>query len=127
MGALASGRTDGGTMNRTTSSTGPDVAVALEALESDAVRWAEAATTLRAAAAAAAARVLDPGAFSFAGGDVARAYDELRRRTATLLGQGADDLDGVATALRAAAAAYAAEEAAGVHRLDAAADRGGPR
>lgn len=98
--------------------TGPDVAVALDALESDAVRWADAAAGLRGAAAAAGAQVLEPGAFSFAGREVARAYEALRSRTAALLSEGADNLDAVATALRAAAAAYSAAEAAGTHRME---------
>lgn len=97
--------------------TGPDVAVALEALESDAVRWTDAATTLRTAADAVASQGPDAGAFSFAGDAVATAYAALRDRTATLLTQGADNLDAVAAALRSSAAAYAADEAAGAHRM----------
>lgn len=98
----------------------PDVVVALEALEADARRWTDAATVLREAATAAAGQVLAPGEFSFAGREVAAAYEALRGRTATLLVEGADNLDAVAAALRASAAAYAADEAAGAHRWDAA-------
>jgi hypothetical protein len=97
----------------------PDLTVALEALESDAARWADAAVRLRAASAAAAALVLDAGAFSFAGREAADAYEALRLRTTTLLAQGADELDSIAAALRTSAATYAAEEAAGAHRLGA--------
>jgi DNA-binding NarL/FixJ family response regulator len=104
----------------------PDVAVSLRALESDAVRWTDAAADLRAAAAAAAGQVLDASAFSFAGREVATAYEALRSRTASLLTAGADNLDAVAAALRAGAAAYAADEAAAAARLRAA-DAGGPR
>ncbi len=104
----------------------PDVAVALGALEADAVRWTAAAADLRAAAAAAAGQVLGAAQFSFAGREAAAAYEALRSRTAALLGQGADNLDAVAAALRAAAAAYAAGEAAGAERLGDA-DAGGPR
>jgi hypothetical protein len=100
-----------------------DVAVALDALESDAVRWTDAAAQLRAAATAASAQVLPPGAFSFAGGEVAAAYERLRGRTAVLLREGAENLDAVAAALRTSAAAYAASDAAGVRRLDAVANR----
>jgi hypothetical protein len=96
---------------------GPDVAVALQALESDARRWTDAAAVLRSAAAAAGEQELDPGTFSFAGRAVADAYEALRARTSALLVEGADDLDAVAAALRASARAYAAEEEAGAHRL----------
>ena len=96
---------------------GPDLAVALDALESDAVRWTDAAAQLRAAAAAAAGQVLAASAFSFAGGQVAAAYEELRSRTAALLRDGADNLDAIAVALRAGAAAYAAREAMESQRL----------
>ena len=104
----------------------PDVAVSLHALESDAVRWNDAAADLRAAAAAAAGQVLAASAFSFAGREVATAYEALRSRTAMLLSEGADNLDAVAAALRAGAGAYAAEEAAAAERLRAA-EGGGPR
>jgi len=105
---------------------GPDLAVALDALEADAVRWTDAAAQLRVAAAAAAGQVLEAAAFSFAGGGVAMAYEGLRSRTAALLREGADNLDAVAAALRAGAAAYVAREATAAHRLDAV-DDGGPR
>jgi hypothetical protein len=96
---------------------GPDLAVALDAVESDAVRWTDAAVQLRAAAAAAAGQVLAATAFSFAGGQVAAVYEGLRSRTAALLRDGADNLDAVAAALRASAAAYAAREALESQRL----------
>jgi hypothetical protein len=98
----------------------PDLTVALEALESDAARWDDAAVRLRAASATAAGLVLDAGAFSFAGHAAADAYEALRIRTETLLAQGAEELDSIAAALRTSAATYAAEEAAGAHRLEAA-------
>jgi hypothetical protein len=104
----------------------PDVTASLHALESDAVRWNDAAADLRAAAAAAADLVLGAGAFSFAGREVAAAYEALRSRTAMLLTEGADNLDAVAAALRAGAAAYTAEEAAAAQRLRDA-GREGPR
>ena len=104
----------------------PDLAVALAALEADASRWSAAAADLRAAAATAAGQVLDPAAFTFAGDGVAVAYEALRSRTATLLGEGATNLDAVAAALRASAAAYAAEEAARARRVDGV-DGAGPR
>lgn len=104
----------------------PDVTVSRDALEADARRWTDAAADLRAAAAAAQRQVLATSAFSFAGREVATAYDALRRRTATLLAEGADNLDAVAAALRAGAEAYAADEAAAADRLRAA-GREGPR
>jgi hypothetical protein len=104
--------------------TRPDVTVALDALEADAVRWSDAAADLRAAASAATGLVLEPAAFSFAGHAVAAAYEALRSRTARLLTEGADNLESIAAALRASAAAYAADEAAGAHRMD---DADGPR
>ncbi len=104
----------------------PDLAVALGALEADAVRWTAAAADLRAAAAAAAGQVLGAAQFSFAGREAAAAYEALRSRTAVLLTEGADNLDAVAAALRASAAAYAADEAAAAQRLGGA-DVGGPR
>jgi hypothetical protein len=104
---------------------GPDLSVALAALEADAARWSAAAADLRAAAAVAAGRLaLDGAAFTFAGHAVAGAYEAVRHRTATLLGEGADNLDAVAAALRASAAAYAAAEAERVRRAAAAT---GPR
>jgi hypothetical protein len=102
----------------------PDLTVALEALEADAARWSDTAADLRAASAAAEGLVLAPAAFSFAGHGAATAYEALRSRTARLLSEGADNLDAVAAALRASAAAYAADEAAGAHRLSGA---DGPR
>ena len=96
----------------------PDqITVAVEALESDAALWSRTASELRDAAATAAGQVLEPSAFSFAGGAVAGAYEALRGRTAALLADGADNADAIAAALRASAAAYAADEAAGAHRL----------
>lgn len=99
--------------------TGPDVAVALDALESDAVRWTSAAARLRAAAHAAADQVLPAGAFSLAGDEVAVAYEALRSRTAALLRAGADNCEAVGAALRAGADAYALAETAAARRLDA--------
>jgi hypothetical protein len=96
---------------------GPDVVVALEALESDAARWDAAAAELRKAATTAARMTVERGAFSFAGGGVASAYEAVRGRTEALLHQGAGELDAIAAGLRSAAAAYAAADAAGAHRL----------
>ncbi len=104
---------------------GPDLSVGLAALEADAARWSAAAADLRLAAAAAGRVALDGAAFTFAGHAVAVAYEALRHRTATLLGEGADNLDAVAAALRASAAAYAADEAERARRMASAVT--GPR
>ncbi|MHA6628823.1 hypothetical protein ACU61A_25565 [Pseudonocardia sichuanensis] len=100
-----------------TTPTPDEIRVALKALRADAEDWALAAEQLRAAARTADRQKLDPAAFTFAGRAAAAEYEELRARMAGLLAQGADNLDGIATALRASAAAYAADEAAGVHRM----------
>ena len=100
-----------------TTPTPHEIRVALGALEADAEDWARAAEQLRAAAATADRQKLDPAAFTFAGQAAAAAYEDLRARMAGLIAQGATNLDAIATALRASAAAYAADEAAGVHRL----------
>jgi len=91
--------------------------VALDALEADAVMWTEAATALHDAAAIAADLQVDPAAFSFAGQAVAGTYETLRAKMAELVKAGADNLDLIAGALRESAAAYKAEEEAGVHRM----------
>jgi hypothetical protein len=96
-----------------------DITVALDALEADAVLWTRAAADLRAAATTTEGQRLDPDAFSFAGESVAAVYEALRVEVAALLRAGADNLDAVAAALRRSAATYAAEDAAGAHRLRA--------
>jgi hypothetical protein len=101
----------------TATPTAEQITVAVEALESDSALWRGASAELRDAAAAAAGQVLDPAAFSFAGGAVAAAYEALRGRTTALLVEGADNVDAIAAALQVSAAAYAADEAAGAHRL----------
>ena len=59
----------------------------------------------------------DPAAFSFAGDAVAVIYEALRVKAAALVHAGAANLDAIAAALRSSAATYAAEDAAGMHRL----------
>jgi uncharacterized protein YukE len=93
------------------------IAVALDALRADADRWADAAATMHAAAALADAQKVDAAAFSFAGQAVAAAYEGLRVKLVTLIGQCASNFDSVAAALRASADAYEADEAAGAHRM----------
>ena len=100
-----------------TTPTPHEIRVALGALEADAENWALAAEQLRVAAAAADRQKLDPAAFTFAGHAAAAEYEALRARMAGLIAQGANNLGAIATALRASAAAYAADEAAGVHRM----------
>lgn len=93
------------------------IVVALEALEADAVMWQRAAEDLRAAAEAARRQQIPPGAFSFAGRAVADAYESMRTKTVALLEGGAANFEAIATTLRASAAAYAADERAGAHRI----------
>lgn len=100
-----------------TTPTPHDIEVALDALEADAVGWSAAAADLRGAAQAAVGVPVAVSAFSFAGQSVAASYDELRSKMETLLSEGADSLDAIATGLRASAAAYAADEAANAHAI----------
>jgi len=93
------------------------ITVALDALEADAVMWTDAAGALHDAAAIAADLQVAPAAFSFAGQEVARLHNDLRAKMAELVKAGAENLDLIAFALRASAAAYKAEEEAGVHRM----------
>lgn len=93
------------------------IAVALDALESDAVGWLRIGDELRAAGGSAGALSLPAAAFSFAGGALAASYEALRARMVGLLDGGAGNAGAVAAALRASAATYAAEEQAGVHRM----------
>ncbi|MDF3051768.1 MAG: Excreted virulence factor EspC, type diderm [Pseudonocardia sp.] len=94
-----------------------ELTVALDALEADAALWSRAAADLHAAAATLDGQQLDPTAFSFAGDAVAATYEALRVKAAALVHAGADNLDAIAAALRTSAATYAAEDAAGMHRL----------
>jgi hypothetical protein len=93
------------------------ITVALDALEGDAVMWADAAGALHKAADTAAGLQIDSAAFSFAGQEVAIAYQDLHTKMAGLVKAGAENLDLIAATLRACAAAYKAEEEAGVHRM----------
>jgi hypothetical protein len=93
------------------------ITVALEALEADAEMWREAAAVLHDAATSAADLRVDSPAFSFAGQEVAAAYEGLSTKLTGLVKAGADNLDLIAATLRACAAAYRAEEEAGVHRM----------
>jgi uncharacterized protein YukE len=100
-----------------TTPTPDEIEVALEDLEADATRWAAAAAELQAAATAAGRQRLDPAVFSFAGPAAAAEYEALRAKLAGRISQGAVNLAAIAAALRTSAAAYAADEAAGVHRM----------
>jgi uncharacterized protein YukE len=100
-----------------TTPTPDEIEVALEDLEIDATTWMGAAAELQAAAAAAERQRLDPAVFSFAGSAAAAEYEALRAKLASRISQGAASLAAIAAALRASADAYAADEAAGVHRM----------
>lgn len=93
------------------------VTVALEALRDDATVWSDDAGTLKAAQSTAESLRLPAPPFSFAGGQLAAAYDALVTRVATLLDQGGTNFTTVAAALRASADAYEADEQAHVHQL----------
>lgn len=93
------------------------ITVSLDALRADADQWAAAAGTMRTAATRAETQKVDPAGFSFAGHTAATTYELLRARMARLLHQGASTFDSTATALRASAASYEADEAAGAHRM----------
>lgn len=94
-----------------------EIHVALAELRSDATHWMRTSDKLRAAAGRADAQRLDPATFSFAGQDVAAAYEALRAKLASLLTGGADVAVATAQALAASADAYEAEENQNVHRL----------
>ena len=94
-----------------------EITVALEALRADAALWRRAAADLRVAAATGEGQRLDPHALSFAGEPVAAAYEALWVKAVGLLRAGAENLDAVAAALDSSADTYAAEDAAGAHRL----------
>ncbi|MFC4943393.1 hypothetical protein [Pseudonocardia sp. GCM10023141] len=93
------------------------ITVALDALRSDADSWVEHAGALHRGAVAVAGLQVDPAAFSFAGSAIAVAYETTRQRVLALLRQGAANFEAIGGALHASAAAYAADETAGVHRL----------
>ncbi|OZM76980.1 hypothetical protein [Pseudonocardia sp. MH-G8] len=100
-----------------TTPTPDEIEVALKDLEADATTWTNAAADLRVAAAAAERQRLDPAVFSFAGPAAAAEYEALRAKLASRISQGVAGFAAIAAALRASAAAYAADEAAGVHRM----------
>ena len=94
------------------------IRVALAALETDAVFWTRVAAELRGAAAAARAdTAVAPSAFSLFGGPYATGYRALSDHVVALLEDGAANAESTAAALRASAAAYAADDASGAHRL----------
>jgi hypothetical protein len=97
--------------------TADQITAALDALEADAVRWADASAGVRGAAQAARTAAIEPQAFSFVGSDVAATYEALRTKMSALLDGGAANFTSIATALSSCAAAYAADEAAKAHAL----------
>lgn len=100
-------------------SLGGTAAVALDALRADADSWDEVAATLRAVAERVDTVRIPVAAFSFAGTEVAQAYEALRAKIALLLAGGAANGGSVAHALRTSADAYEADERAHVRRLRA--------
>jgi uncharacterized protein YukE len=108
----------GGVVVNSSKPTPQEIHVALEALRDDADHWRTAADALRASAGRARDALVPPATFSFAGQAAAAAYEALRARTARLLEEGALNFDDIATALRASAAAYEADEKAHRHRIE---------
>lgn len=96
----------------------PDqITVATDALRADAADWNTAASELRRAATTADQLAVPASAFSFAGGAVHASYDALRIKAAALLAEGAANFDDIGGALRTAADAYEADEAANAHAI----------
>jgi hypothetical protein len=75
-------------------------AYAVEALTNDAKLWDGIADDLATVKSSVTNLDLAPGAFSFAGGEVATAYAALRERVLELLQDGTDQTRGAANALR---------------------------
>jgi hypothetical protein len=84
--------------------------VAMKALLADADRWSATADELTTAAGAAAALTVPAQSFSFAGGDAASAYEELRSFVQDYLSDGATKTKGAATALTHVHQVYASAD-----------------
>lgn len=80
--------------------------IAMQALTADAGKWDATADMLATAASAAGGLVASEAEFSFAGGDVAAAYESTRAFVQDYLSKGAKEAGGAADALRAVRAAY---------------------
>lgn len=93
---------------------------ALDALEADAKTWEQCGNELSSAGGTAAGLTLDAAAISYVADKlgITAQYAEMQQKLSTLLTTGAANSLDVAQQLRAAAATYAAEEEAGVHRLN---------
>ena len=79
---------------------------AMRALSADATRWSATSDMLETASSAAAGMTLRDQDFSFAGGDVAAAYESLRAYAQDYLTTGSKETAGAATALVAVRRAY---------------------
>jgi hypothetical protein len=84
--------------------------VAMKALLADADRWSATADELTTAADTAAALTLPPQSFSFAGGDAATAYEDLRSFVQDFLTDGATKTQGAASALTHVHQVYASTD-----------------
>lgn len=84
--------------------------VAMKALLADADRWSDTATELTTASNSATALTLPAQSFSFAGGDAAAAYEELRSFVQGFLSDGSAKAAGAASALTHVHEVYASTD-----------------
>jgi hypothetical protein len=84
--------------------------VAMKALLADADRWSATATELTTASGSAAALTVPVQSFSFAGGDAAAAYEDLRSFVQDYLSDGAAKTKGAAAALTHVHQVYASAD-----------------
>jgi hypothetical protein len=90
---------------------------AMQALTDDAKRWDGVADATGTAASTAGALTAHPSQFSFTGGAVATAFEELRAVVENLLRDGSAEMAGAATALRQVRATYEGTDEAARQRL----------
>lgn len=84
--------------------------VAMKALLADADRWTSTSEDLTTASSAAAALTVPDQSFSFAGGEAATAYEELRSFVQGFLSDGSAKASGAAAALSHVHQVYAASD-----------------
>lgn len=94
-----------------------EIRVATDALRADAETWSRSSVELGSTAATAEALTVAPEAFSFAAPAAAASHEALRVKAAALLREGSTNFNDIARALRIAADAYEADEAANLHMI----------
>lgn len=92
--------------------------VAMKALLADSDRWSGISKSLSAMSADTADLVLSDNAFSFAGGDAAAAYEQVRSFVQDYLTDGAGKVQGAADTLGHVHAVYAGTDEAAKARLE---------